>query len=133
MPGIKGFARSKFPQIRVGKDVYEILRKLRVILQLESMEQVIKWLLLNSKGVEGTLLREHQNSEYWLMLREISSGELRGVFRERIDDSTERVKDACNILAFELRHGNRLKVEAELKSIVGSWNQEKPWDPIKIC
>lgn len=45
MPGKKGSPQSKFPQIRVDKETYEKLRKLRFKLELETMDEVIEWLL----------------------------------------------------------------------------------------
>lgn len=48
MPGKKGRPKSEFPQLRVSKDTYEKLRKLRFKLEKESMDEVISWLLEHS-------------------------------------------------------------------------------------
>lgn len=48
MPGKKGRPRSEFPQVRVAKDTYEKLRKLRFKLEKESMDEVISWLIEQS-------------------------------------------------------------------------------------
>ena len=45
LPGKKGDPQSKYPQVRVDKETYERLRKLRFKLELESMDEVISWLL----------------------------------------------------------------------------------------
>jgi hypothetical protein len=45
LPGKKGDPQSKFPQVRVDRETYERLRKLRFKLELESMDEVIAWLL----------------------------------------------------------------------------------------
>ena len=45
LPGKKGEPQAKFPQVRVDKETYEKLRKLRFKLELETMDEVIAWLL----------------------------------------------------------------------------------------
>lgn len=45
MPGKKGEPQSKFPQVRVDRETYEKLRKLRFKLEVETMDEVISWLL----------------------------------------------------------------------------------------
>ena len=45
LPGKKGEPQAKFPQVRVDKETYEKLRKLRFKLELETMDEVISWLL----------------------------------------------------------------------------------------
>jgi hypothetical protein len=45
LPGKKGEPQAKFPQVRVDRETYEKLRKLRFKLELESMDEVIAWLL----------------------------------------------------------------------------------------
>lgn len=49
MPGKKGKPKSEFPQLRVAKDTYEKLRKLRFKLEKESMDEVISWLIEHSE------------------------------------------------------------------------------------
>lgn len=49
MPGKKGSPKSEFPQLRVTKDTYEKLRKLRFKLEKESMDEVVSWLIEDSK------------------------------------------------------------------------------------
>ena len=49
MPGKKGRPKSEFPQLRVTKDTYEKLRKLRFKLEKESMDEVISWLIEHSE------------------------------------------------------------------------------------
>jgi hypothetical protein len=53
MPGNKGSPQSKYPQVRVDKQTYEKLRKLKFKLEVETMNDVIAWLLENgSKDLE---------------------------------------------------------------------------------
>ena len=47
MPGKKGDPQSKFPQVRVDRETYEKLRKLKFKLEVETMDEVISWLLNN--------------------------------------------------------------------------------------
>ena len=47
MPGKKGSPHSKYPQVRVDKETYEKLRKLKFKLEVETMDEVISWLLEN--------------------------------------------------------------------------------------
>lgn len=45
MPGTRGVPQSEHPQIRVSKETYERLRKLKFKIEKESMDEVISWLL----------------------------------------------------------------------------------------
>jgi len=47
VPGKKGDPQSKFPQVRVDRETYEKLRKLKFKLEVETMDEVISWLLNN--------------------------------------------------------------------------------------
>jgi predicted CopG family antitoxin len=49
MPGKKGSPKSDFPQLRVTKETYDKLRKLRFKLERESMDEVISWLIEHSE------------------------------------------------------------------------------------
>lgn len=49
MPGKKGKPKSEFPQLRVTRDTYEKLRKLRFRLEKDSMDEVITWLIEHSE------------------------------------------------------------------------------------
>ena len=52
LPGKKGEPQAKFPQVRVDRETYEKLRKLRFKLELETMDEVIEWLLRHEPSHE---------------------------------------------------------------------------------
>ncbi len=49
MPGKRGKPKSEFPQLRVTKETYEKLRKLKFKLELETMDEVVSWLMDHSE------------------------------------------------------------------------------------
>lgn len=45
MPGVRGKPKSEYPQIRVSKETYEKLRKLKFKLECETFDELVKKLI----------------------------------------------------------------------------------------
>lgn len=134
MPGIKGFSKDVFPAIRINKMSYEILRKLRFVFEVETMDGVISNLLISSRVGELDAMMPYAE-DFGEIASRVKDGYYSKTFK--LADTPSRnfeklIRGAISDLNRAMSQGQKDKVVIAMKDMVANWNAGHPEDFIKV-
>lgn len=134
MPGIKGFSKDVFPAIRINKISYKILRKLRFVFEVETMDGVISNLLISSRVGELDAMMPYAE-DFGEIASRVKDGYYSKTFK--LADTPSRnfeklIRGAISDLNWAMSQGQKDKVVIAMKDMVANWNAGHPEDFIKV-